>query len=33
MNFNSKEFNFDDAESQLNQKILDFHKNSADIFT
>ena len=30
MNLNSEEFNFDNAEPQLNQKTSDFHKNSAD---
>ena len=31
MNFNSKKFNSDNAEIQLNQKTLDFYKNFADI--
>ena len=31
MNFNSEEFNSDNAEFQLNQKTLDFYENSADI--
>ena len=31
MNLDSKEFNFDDAEFQLNQKTLNSYKNSTDI--
>ena len=33
MNLDSEEFNFDDAELQLNQKTSDFYENSADILT
>ena len=33
MNFNSEEFNSDNAEFQLNQETSDFYENSADIPT